>query len=183
SKSRGLTSTQLPARAFSDDSSESSRKREHAWSSSETVSLAASRAVSSRRGSALATTASPPSAGKLVLDGEGAIDVHRAQEPPDVACLATAARLEASECPGATDATSAANPADSAPAPAITQRRVHDTRRSAASRSSWAGEGALRLEARSGDGVMLDNISTRASDFSKASVRIRLLCRRRQPPR
>jgi hypothetical protein len=46
--------------------------------------------------------------------------------------------LAPSVCPGATDATSAAKPADSAPAPAITQRRVQDTRRSAASRSSWA---------------------------------------------
>jgi hypothetical protein len=65
-----------------------------------------------------------------------------------VSGLAAAVRLEASECPGATEATSAAKPADSAPAPAITQRRVHDTRRSAASRSNWASDCSRRPRAR-----------------------------------
>jgi hypothetical protein len=46
--------------------------------------------------------------------------------------------FEASDLPGATEATSAANPAVSAAVPTITQRRVRRIRESAASRNSAA---------------------------------------------
>jgi hypothetical protein len=69
---------------------------------------------------------------------------------PAVPALADAARAlpedDDNERPGATDDTSAAKPAVSAAAPAITQRRVDLTRASAASRTSTARErSGLRL--------------------------------------
>lgn len=68
----------------------------------------------------------------------------RGIEEPPLPCVApdvdaVAARdFDASECPGATADTSAANPAVSAADPAITQRRVRVIRASAASRASAA---------------------------------------------
>src|SRR5205823_9213007 len=88
------------------------------------------------------------------------------------------ARPAPSEWPGTAAETSAANPADSAAAPAITHRRVRDTRCSAASRSSCASDWLRRSDAVRDEGIMLGNPSTTASHFSKASVRIRLLCPR-----
>jgi hypothetical protein len=53
--------------------------------------------------------------------------------------------FEASDRPGATAETSAAKPAVSAAAPAITHRRVRTTRRTAASRASAARDLSTRL--------------------------------------
>src|SRR5579884_2675141 len=76
SVSRGRTATHRPAAALSKDSSESSRKREAAWSKSATTRSTAIRAVARRAGSATATTPRPPKTGKLTLSG-------KAQEPPE----------------------------------------------------------------------------------------------------
>ena len=68
----------------------------------------------------------------------------RVAEPADPAPAFEPFEAADSECPGATDDTSAANPAVNAAAPAITQRRVRLTRASAASRIIAARDRSTR---------------------------------------
>jgi hypothetical protein len=61
--------------------------------------------------------------------------VELTRAAPDEGCV-----LEPEERPGATAATSTANPAVNPAAPPITHRRVRPMRSSAASRSDWAAD-------------------------------------------